>query len=123
MRYRQPFIVYPRSMPSGQKIFYYQTYDQNGNRTVPQSTGKLTQTAAKAHCMKLWKEEKLVPTSQEKKASLFHEFAEKFWVHGESAYLKYREQRGYKISLGHAVKQNRYFHRYIDPAFGNSRMD
>lgn len=63
MRYRQPFIVYPRQLSSGRKIFYYQTYDQFGKRTVPQSTGKLTETASTAFCMKLWKDDKLIPAT------------------------------------------------------------
>ena len=30
MRYREPFTVYPRRLPSGRIVYYYQTYDDQG---------------------------------------------------------------------------------------------
>jgi YD repeat-containing protein len=38
MGYREPFTVFRRTLPSGNSVFYYQTYDENGNRTCARST-------------------------------------------------------------------------------------
>jgi integrase len=112
-------------MPSGTVVYYYQTYDAEGKRTVPHTTLQVTVSAAKAYCTKLWKEDKLVPAAVpvEKKVPTLHEFGKSFWVHGESSFLTYREQRGYSISKAHARNQQRYFEKYIDPTFGKKRLD
>ena len=39
MRYREVFTVFPRRMKSGRKIYYYQTYNEEGRRTSAKSTG------------------------------------------------------------------------------------
>jgi hypothetical protein len=49
MGMRQP--LFQRKLPSGNKVYYYQAYDDNGNRTSLLSTGQRLKTAALAVCM------------------------------------------------------------------------
>jgi len=41
MRYRELFCVFPRTMKSGRRIYYYHTYDDEGKRTPARSTGAI----------------------------------------------------------------------------------
>jgi integrase len=110
-------------MPSGTVVYYYQTYDADGKRTVPRTTLQVTISAAKAYCTKLWKEDKLIPEVVPVRVPTLSEFGATFWTHWESEFLKYKEQRGYTISKAHAKNQARYFQVYIEPALGKKRLD
>lgn len=44
MRYKKEFSLYLRKLHSGKGIYYYQTYDERGNRTVAKSTGCTNKT-------------------------------------------------------------------------------
>ena len=123
MRLREPFTIFQRKIPSGNKVFYYQTYNDQGKRTWARSTGQTTKTAAKNFCIALLKEGKIIPEIAPKRTPTLREFGENFWVHGKSEFLKYREQRGYSVSKSHALNQARYFRIYIDPALGKKRLD
>ena len=46
MRLKQPYSLYKRKLKSGKEVYYYQTYDEFGNRTSGKSTGQATKTAA-----------------------------------------------------------------------------
>lgn len=52
-RYREPYTVFPRKLPSGKTVFYYRTYTLDGERTVAHSTGKANKTQAKNYCAEL----------------------------------------------------------------------
>ena len=123
MRLREPFIIFPRKIPSGNLVVYYQTYDPQGKRTWARSTGKSTKTAARTFCINLMKDGKLIPEAAPVRVPTLSEFGATFWVHGKSDFLKYKEQRGYTISKGHATNQARYFRIYIEPALGKKRLD
>jgi hypothetical protein len=64
MRIRDDFTVFPREMASGKVIWYYQTYDEDGHRTVAHSTGETTRTVAVKKCNTLMREGKLLPKAQ-----------------------------------------------------------
>ena len=49
MRYREPFTLFLRKLPSGKRIWYYQTYDKNNKRTSAFSTEKKSKAAAKVY--------------------------------------------------------------------------
>lgn len=44
------FFVYKRSLPSGKKVYYYQTYKPDGTLTYGKSTGCKTKSAAIHYC-------------------------------------------------------------------------
>ena len=60
MRYREPFTLFLRKLPSGKKIWYYRTYDKYNKRTNAFSSEKKSKTAAKAYCFDLLKKDLLL---------------------------------------------------------------
>jgi integrase len=52
-RYREPFTVFPRTLPSGRVVYYYRTYSPDGERTTAHSTGKTNKTQARCYCAEL----------------------------------------------------------------------
>jgi hypothetical protein len=64
MRIRDDFTVFPREMASGKVLWYYQTCDEDGRRTVAHSTGETTRTAAIRKCNTLIREGKLLYKAQ-----------------------------------------------------------
>jgi hypothetical protein len=61
MRAKAVFSVFPRKLPGGKVVYYYQCYDANGKRLNGHSTGQSTKTAAAAYCMKRYREGNLIP--------------------------------------------------------------
>jgi hypothetical protein len=102
MRYREPFTLYPRKMKSGLVVWYYQTYDENGRRTTARSTGQITKMAAKAYCLKLYKEDRLIPAKCN--LEFFRDYAKDWWVWGKCEYLKLFEK---------IIDVNRHFYYFI----------
>jgi hypothetical protein len=92
MRIRDDFTVFPREMASGKVIWYYQTYDEDGRRTVAHSTGETTRTAAVKKCNTLMREGKLLPTVQVR-IPTFAEYAQGWWEPENCQYLKKRPAR------------------------------
>lgn len=115
MRYREPFTMYLRKLPSGKKVWYYQTYDEKNRRTNGFSTGKTSKTAARAYCYDLFKNDKLIP---EKKLKLiFKEFAVDWWDWDKCEYLKYAKKRR-KITRRYVHSAQRILDNHILPYFG-----
>ncbi len=123
MRFHNSYTLFPRVLPSGLKVFYYYAYSPDGMRQTARSTGCLTITDARHHCQRLLNEGTLLQESTPKKVHTFHSFAENFWVLGKSLYLKYREQRGFGVSLSYAVNQNKQLNKYLLPAWGKKVLD
>ncbi|MDR1596956.1 MAG: hypothetical protein LBR99_04550 [Treponema sp.] len=61
MRVKDIFSVFPRKLRFGKVVFYYQCYDESGNRSSGLSTGQITKTAARVYCMRLYREGNLFP--------------------------------------------------------------
>ena len=92
-RYHEPFTIFPRVMPSGKTVYYYQARDGDGRRTTPRTTGKTTPSAARSHCRNLEKTGKLIPKdSTGPVVSTFGELARDFWNWEKSAYIHTRLQ-------------------------------
>ena len=52
-RYKEPFTIFPRTLPSGRIVYYYRTYSPDGERTTAHSTGKTNKTQARNYCADL----------------------------------------------------------------------
>lgn len=52
-RYKEPFTIFPRTLPSGRVVYYYRTYSPEGERTTAHSTGKTNKTQARCYCADL----------------------------------------------------------------------
>ncbi len=120
MRYRAPFTVFPREMPSGLIIYYYQTYDSEGKRTTARTTGMTSKTAARAYCEQLRHSGELVPLKR--KASDLSAYSEDFWVYEKCRYVRSKLARGQRIGKQHCKDNRSLLIRYILPTFGKSRL-
>jgi hypothetical protein len=119
VRVREPFTVYPRLLESGKVVWYYQTYDEEGCRTAPRSTGQTNKSAGRAYCFGLLKLGKL----GQKKACLFSEFVEDFWDYDKCDYVQARLARGQRISKYYVYIQRKLLNKYILPSFGGMQLD
>ncbi len=114
MRYREPFTVYRRTLPTGKRIFYYQTYDENGRRTSSYSTGKVSKSTARAYCYELLKKGMLIP--KKRGGITFEAYSENWWLWNECEYLIYRSKRR-TISESYAKTARRTLEKHILPRF------
>jgi integrase len=120
MRIMDVFSVFPRKLASGKVVFYYQCYDDNGNRSSGLSTGQVTKTAARAYCMRLYREGNLFPHKQY--IPTFEEYAQNWWVWDTCEYLK--NQMGRKdITRAYADNCRKMVRNQINPYFGKTRLD
>jgi integrase len=123
MRARAIFTVFARTLESGRRVFYYQTYDEKGFRTPLYSTGQRTKTAAVAFCMELYRAGKLVPQKEAKfKMPAFAKFAEGWWDFDTYKYLMKRSARR-PMSKGTAAQGASTTKRHLLPEFGDKKLD
>ena len=88
MRAKAVFSVFGRKLPSGKMVYYYQCYDDKGIRQYAKSTGLSKKTEAVAYCMKLFRDNLLIP---EQKVPTFAEFSNGWWNIDTCKYLKWRQ--------------------------------
>jgi hypothetical protein len=83
-REKKEFSLYTRTMKDGRKVWYYRTYDEFGKRTTGKSTGQTSKTKAENYCLRLFRENTLVPNSSMK----FSQYVEKknFFQFGKCEY-------------------------------------
>jgi len=120
MRYREPFCVYPRTLNSGKVVYYYQTYDPEGNRTPGRSTGALKARDARVYCMKLYREGTL--GLREKRIPTMAEYSVGWWDPKTCEYLRRRQARRI-MSDSYARLGRGILERDILPFFGKKRVD
>ena len=120
MRYREVFTVFPRRMKSGRKIYYYQTYNEEGRRTSAKSTGMVRARDARVYCMKLYRAGLLGVT--EKRTPTMAEFAHGWWDPKTCDYLKSRMTRR-KISTSYVRIARAVLEKDILPAFAKRPLN
>jgi integrase len=108
-------------MASGKVVWYYQTYDEDGRRTVAHSTGETTRTAAVKKCNTLMREGKLLPTAQVR-VPTFAEYAQGWWEPETCQYLKKRLARK-TLSMPYEEHSRRMMEMFLVPYFGKMRLD
>jgi len=120
MRVKEAFSLFPRKLKSGKVVFYYQCYDESGNRSSGLSTGQTTKTAARAYCMRLYREGNLFPVKQY--IPTFEEYAHNWWDWDACEYLK--NQKGRKdITKAYADNCKAMVRNQILPFFGKTALD
>gem|GEM_PF-276698 len=119
MRIREDFTVFPRSLKSGLVVFYYQTYDDKGNRQNARSTGQTKRTEARAYCMRLFKKGLLIP---EQRAPTFGEFSKGWWNAETCYYLKWRELHE-PLAYSTVVMFKGHFEKHIKDYWAKYRLD
>ncbi len=116
-RYRQPFSLFSRKTKFGKKIWYYRTYDEYGQRTNGISTGCESKTRAHQYCMKLYRDDLLVPSAD----PFFRIFAENWWIWDICPYVK-KKAHNEKISQRYAYDQRRILEDHLLPHFGKYHL-
>jgi len=119
MREKAIFSVFKRKMPSGRGIYYYQCYDQKGKRQFAKSTGKTKKTEALEYCIKLYKDNMLLP---EQKKPTFAEFSVGWWDIETCNYLKWRALHNPITDRTLAIYQAN-FKNHIKDYFAKFRLD
>ena len=119
MRIKGVFTVFARKLPSGQRVFYYQCYDEKGRRQWAKSTGLTKKTEAVAFCMKLFRDGLLIP---EQKAPTFAEFSSGWWDIETCRYLKWRELHE-PLSKGTVTVHQINFKNHIRDYFAKYQLD
>jgi integrase len=118
MRIKANFTLFPRKMPSGRIVFYFQCYDENGVRQNGRSTGCSKKTEANAYCMRLYREGALVPR---KRTMTFEEYAEGWWDIKTCKYLEWR-QLSDPLSEGTIYMNRANTENYLKGFFGKTRL-
>lgn len=113
-RYREDYSLTQRTLPSGKKVWYYQTYDENGRRTTMRSTGEVKKKEARKYCNRLLREDRLVPKAPYR----FKDFAADFWDWEKCSYVALT-----KPSEEHAKNQRYILLRDVMPYFGEKPID
>ena len=121
MRFKASFSLYGRKVGGGKVVFYYQCYDANGRRLCGHSTGQTTKTAAREHCIRLFKENKLI-RGKYQGIPTFKEFAADFWDIEKSGYLDSIRSRK-KISRSYPDMGKMKTVNHLIPEFGALRLD
>jgi integrase len=119
MRTKAVFSVFGRVLPSGRLVYYYQCYDERGNRQWAKSTGLTKKTEAVAYCMKLFRDGLLIP---EQKSPSFMEFSNDWWDIEKSRYLKWRQLHD-PIMPGTILLHKSNFDNHIRDYFAKYRLD
>ncbi len=117
MRYKEPFTLYPRKMKNGKSVWYYRTYDADGKRNSGRSTGLTSKTAARLYVTKLIKSDEI----DLKDNPRFRDYAAKWWLWDECAYVRGRRARG-SISRSYVDANRGYLVHHILPYFGDKRV-
>jgi hypothetical protein len=112
--------VFPRKLVSGKVVFYYQCYDENGNRSSGLSTRQVTKTAARAYCMRLYREGNLFSNKQH--IPTFEEYVRNWWNWETCEYLKNQKSRK-DITQAYADNCWKMVKNQILPYFGKARLD
>lgn len=118
MRYREPFNLFKKTLPSGQRVYYYQVWDESGRRRQF-STGERLKASAHRVCLELYRKHQLVPAGPR----LLEDFAENWFVYDECPYIQAKLLRGYSYSRTNADHQRGYLDQYVLPKFGKMRME
>ena len=98
-----------RKKPKAVVVYYYRTYDSEGNRTPGRSTGQQTITAAKTYVENLLKKKNNLLTKGE---LTFGKFAENWFLWDRCSYVRKRRE-GSGIGRTYVEGQRSYLENHI----------
>lgn len=82
-RQRKQFTLIRRTMSNGKKVWYYRTYNELGIR-VAKTTGETSKGKAENFCLRLFKDNLLIPDSSIKLSDYIHK--KNFFIFGKCEY-------------------------------------
>jgi integrase len=119
MRYREQYTLIKRNLKSGKPVYYYRTYDENGNRTTAKSTGQSTKTAARTYCNELLKSGKLLNSTD----ITFADYSMDWWIYEKCPYIRSRIERKGSFSHTHADISRMNLEKHILPVFEKFKLN
>ena len=93
MRVTEPYIIFPRTLKSGRKVYYYQFRYSDGSRSAAKSCGTSKLSEARRYCQRLYNEGVFNTGS----SVLFREFSNGFFDEG-SDFCRWSEVSGKNVS-------------------------
>lgn len=117
-RYKQPYTLWKRKMPSGLTVYYYRFYLPDGTRSNYYSTGQTTKGRAVQYIERLRKEDRLGKPD----SPLFEEYFGEWWG-PNCPYVARKKSRGKNLSPTFIDARNSWTRRFIAPTFGGKRLD
>ena len=106
-----------RKKPKKTIVYYYRTYDCDGNRTPGRSTGQQTITAAQTYVENLLKKNTLLTKGE----LTFGKFSENWFLWDKCSYVKNRRE-GSGIGRTYVEGQRSYLENHILPTFKDLRL-
>ncbi|MBR3544323.1 MAG: tyrosine-type recombinase/integrase family protein [Treponema sp.] len=117
MRFTEPYTIFPRKLPSGRVVYYYQFRDEYGVRSAARSTGTSIKAQAKRICQRLYNE----GLFQKNSTQLFKTFAKGFFDEG-SPYMQWKRASGYDLSKSTVASYKMLLETKILPYFGEKQI-
>lgn len=93
MRITEPYTIFPRKLPSGKTVYYYQYRDDYGIRSSARSTGCDTLAKAKRFCQKLYNDNQFSAT---RSTVLFSTFSKELFTEN-SRYFEWKKINGKQL--------------------------
>ena len=109
---KKEFVLFLKTLKSGEKIYYYVTRDEN-NRRLQYSTGESDQQKALQVCLDRMAKGKLIPNSR----LSFSDYAKDFYDYDKSPYIQGRVKRGFNYKRSSAVARDSFIKKEAIPFF------
>ncbi len=118
--YREPYIVFPRTLKSGRKVYYCQFRKEDGTRSAGRSLGTTNRVEAERRARKLWREG-FFEEEGRYKSPLFKDFAKGFFD-PSSEFVQWKEATGKKLAPSTLSFYRTSLVKRVMPYFGNIRL-
>jgi integrase len=114
------YTLFTRKVPSGKHVVYYYAYDEDGKRLGPWTTGEASKTAARNHCNRLIRENKLIPGKSGMPS--FEEYSLGWWEWESCPYLKDRRRR-HNLTESYTDNSKKQMKNQLIPYFGKMKLN
>lgn len=108
------FVLFLKTLKSGEKMYYYVVRDEN-NRRLQYSTGESDQQKALMVCLEKMSKGKLIPKSR----LSFSEYAKDFYDYEKSPYIQGKLKRGFSYARASADTRSNFIRNEAMPFFGD----
>ena len=117
MRYKEPFTLFKKTLPSGLGVYYYTVWDDSGRRKQ-YSTGHRLKHEALLLTLKLYKAGQLIPQGPQ----TLRDFTENWFLYDQCPYIQGKLLRGYTYSRSFADQQRHNLTTQLWPVFGDIKL-
>lgn len=118
MRVTEPYIIFPRTLPSGRVVYYYQYRDASGRRSSALSTGETVLSKAKRKIQKMYNDGAF---SKEIRSVLFSDFAKGFFDK-DGKYFEFQALTSRPIKDNTLILYRKLLANQLIPFFGEKQI-